>query len=62
MTVQQIRPIVLAILAALSAFGWISPDLKALVESNADAVLAGVLAAWAIIAHFRNRRDAAGAS
>lgn len=58
MTARQLRPLVLAFLALLSAMGWISPDLKQLVEANADTLLAGVLAAWAIIAHLRNRKDA----
>lgn len=61
MSTQQIRPIVLALLAALAAFGWISPELRAVVEQNADAIIAGILAAWAVVAHLRNRRDAAPA-
>lgn len=53
----RLRPLILALLALLSAFGWISPDLKLVVEQNADAILAGVLGAWAIVAHLRNRRE-----
>lgn len=62
MTAQQLRPIVLALVAAIASFGWISPDLHAVIEANANAVIVGGLALWAIIAHRRNRKDAKAAT
>lgn len=51
------RPLVLAIIAALSALGILPQGLKEVVEANADAVVAGVLGLWAIVAWLRNRKE-----
>ncbi len=56
--ITSIRPVVLALLAVLTATGILPPDVRAVIETHADAVVAGVLAAWAIVAAVRNRKAA----
>lgn len=57
MTVSSLRPIILALLAALCAVGFISPEVRDLLASNADAILTGVFAVWAVVEHLLHRKE-----
>lgn len=59
--IRTLRPALLAVLSLLTVAGVLPPELKAAIEANADAVIAGVMAAWAITAAIRNRKDAKAA-
>jgi uncharacterized membrane protein YccC len=55
--VTQIRAAVLAILSILVGAGWVPADVAELIRANADAILAGVFAAWALTAGLRSRKE-----
>lgn len=50
-----LRPLILFIVAALVQLGTLSPEFAAVVEANADGIVSGILAVWAIVAWNRNR-------
>lgn len=56
MTTSSLRPIILALLAALSAVGFISPEVRDIIANNADAILTGVFAVWAVVEHLLHRK------
>lgn len=47
------RAILLGLLAILTALGVLPEEVRVVVEANADALLSGVMGAWAIVAGFR---------
>lgn len=51
-----IRPLILFIVAALVQLGTLSPEFAAVIEANADAIVSGILALWALIAYRRNKK------
>lgn len=53
MTITKIRAVLLAVLALLVALGLIPASIEELIATHANAVMTGVLAAWAIVAGLR---------
>jgi hypothetical protein len=52
------RSLLLALLAALTALGLLPEELRVLIESHSEAILAGVFALWALVAGLRAAGEA----
>lgn len=47
------RALLLALLAILTALGILPEEVRVVIEANSDAILSGVMAAWATVAGWR---------
>lgn len=51
----QIRAAVLAIVAVLVGFGLVPQSVSDLIDANADAIIGGLAAVWAVLAGLTGR-------